>query len=397
MQFLSPRASLVTPSQTAAFSNLAEVLRRKGRDVVSLAAGEPDFDTPPLICSAAKQALSEGMTRYTPVRGTVRLREAVRLKLSRDNGLDYPDEAVMVTAGAKQAVALAVEVLAGPGDEVLVPAPFWVSYPEMVKLAGAEPVIVHTNERSCYKLDASTLAGAISPRTRAMILNSPCNPTGSLYRRDELLEIAEICIKNRIAIISDEIYEKIIFEGRHVSIAAVQAGCRDLSVVVNGCSKAYAMTGWRIGYAAGPPPVIDAMAALASQRTTCPCSVSQAAAVRALASEPAEVAIMRESYRRRRDLMAASLAQMGIACTLPQATFYLLADIRHFLSCTWRKMRIETAHDFAMLLLEEGGVAVVPGDPFGAPGHIRLSFATARSRIQTAMERMAAFVQAMDA
>jgi aspartate aminotransferase len=389
---ISPRATRISPSQTAAFSDLAAQLRRQGRDVVSLAAGEPDFDTPPGIIEAAHKALNRGQTRYTPVRGIASLREAVRHKLHRDNGLAYEDDAVMVTAGAKQAVALAVEVLAGPGDEVLVPAPYWVSYPEMVRLAGAEPVIVPAATRD-FKLKATALARAVSPRTRALILNSPCNPTGVVYRRDELLSIAEICAAGNIAVISDEIYEKIIFEGRHASIAAAHPGCREQTVVINGCSKAYAMTGWRIGYAAGPPPVIAAMAALVSQRTTCACSFSQEAAAHALENEPGEVSAMRTAYRRRRDLMGAALADAGIACPLPPATFYLLADIRHLLPRTWRRMRIETTQQFALLLLRNAGVAVVPGEPFGAPGHIRLSFATSRSRIEVAMDRMAAFIR----
>ncbi len=389
---LSPRAGRVSPSSTAAFSDLAARLRRQGRDVISLAAGEPDFDTPAAVVEAAHRALDAGRTRYAPVRGIPELRRAVRRKLARDNALTYEDEAVLVTSGAKQAVALAVEVLAGPGDEVIVPAPYWVSYPEMVRLAGARPVIAAVGADG-YKLDADALARALSPHTRALILNSPCNPTGALYSAEELRAIADVCADSGITVISDEIYEKIVFDGRHHSIAASTPRLYARTVVINGCSKAYAMTGWRIGYAAGPPHVISAMAALASQRTTSACTFSQAAAAFALENEPPDVARMRAAYRRRRDLMAGALSDMGIACSLPPATFYLLADIRHLLPAAWSDTDIPDAHRFALELLEHAGVAVVPGDPFGAPGHLRLSFATSRDQIKIAMQRLAAFVR----
>ncbi len=388
---LSPRAGRVSASPTAAFSDLAERLRRRGRDVISLAAGEPDFDTPASIVKAAHEALDQGRTRYAPVRGLPEMRRAVRRKLVRDNGLACEDENIMVTAGAKQAVALAVEVLAGPGDEVVVPTPYWVSYPEMVRLAGARPVAAATGDG--FKLDADGLSRVLSPRTRALILNSPCNPTGAVYSAEELRAIADVCIAAGIAVISDEIYEKIVFDGRHDSIAAVDPRMRDHTVVVNGCSKAYAMTGWRIGYASGPPRVIAAMAALASQRTTSACTFSQAAAAFALENEPPEVGRMCAAYRRRRDLMAAALADMDIACPLPPATFYLLADIRDRLPARLGDTDIPDAHHFARVLLEQTGVAVVPGEPFGAPGHLRLSFATSRARIRRATERLAAFLR----
>lgn len=389
---ISDRVSRIAASQTVRIGELALAMQLRGRDVIQLATGEPDFDTPAVIRNAAIDAISRGATRYTPVRGTPEIRAAVCRKLSRDNQLHCTDDQVMVTAGAKQALALALEVLVGARQEVIVPAPYWVSYPEMVKLADGIPVFTPLRADLGYKLSPDDLSRAISARSRVLILNTPGNPAGNVYTREELLSIADVCRRHGIRILSDEIYEKIVFNGRHHSIAACDRRIADLTVTINGCSKAFAMTGWRIGYAAGRADIIAAMAKLAGQRTTCPSSISQAAASAALDCRPGTISDMTDAYRRRRDLMVAGLNAAGIRCRKPAATFYLFADIRNLLGRKYRKQELTSSQDFTMRLLEHAGVAVVPGEAFGAPHHIRLSFAAARKTIEQGIERIAAFV-----
>jgi aspartate aminotransferase len=377
----------VKPSATGAVLARATALRRQGIDIVNLGTGEPDFDTPEPICAAAIAAIRRGDTRYTPIEGTAELREAVCAKLEQDNGLEYSPEQVLVSGGAKQSLFNLCVALLGPGDEAIIPSPYWVSYPEMVRLNEAKAVIVDTGIESHFKIEPGQLEAALSPRTRLLIMNSPSNPTGAAYSAAELAAIGEVLeAYPDVVVASDEIYEH-IYWGSHPfsSFAAACPALYDRTVTINGVSKAYAMTGWRIGYAAGPAWLIDAMTTVQSQSTSNACSVSQAAATAALTGDQAIVAEMTAAYRTRHDFLVDALARLpGFECRRGEGTFYAFPQVAGALE------RLGLADDLALAdrLLDDGRIACVPGSAFGAPGYLRLSFACSLDSLETAVERL---------
>lgn len=380
----------MTPSATLAMSAKAAELSAKGVRVISFAVGEPDFDTPSNIKTRAKNAIDSGLTKYPPSSGLADLKEAIREKLKRDNGLAYSNDEIAVTCGAKHAIYNALQVMIDPGDEVIVPAPYWVSYPDHVLLAGGEPVIAKTRAGEFFKLTPVELKKFITKKTRAIILNSPSNPTGSAYTRGELSALGEILTGQNIAIISDEIYEKLIYgDFRHESIAKASPPARDLTVVVNGVSKAYAMTGWRMGYAAGPREIIKKIVELSGQQITGIPPFVQKACIEALSGPQDELARMRAEFCLRRDLMFERLSEITeIHCHKPEGAFYLLPNMDAFIGRSFEGRKIDNSDDLAEYLLGEAHIATVSGEPFGAPGHIRFSYATSRENIEEGMRRL---------
>ncbi len=366
----------------------AAELRAAGRDVVPLGSGEPDFPTPPHVCAAAKAAIDAGQTRYTAVDGTPELKQAIIDKFRRENQLDYRSDQVIASCGGKQSFFNLVQALLDPGDEVVIPAPYWVSYPDMVLLADGRPVIVETGDRQGFKLRPEQLEAAIGPRTRLFVLNSPSNPTGVAYRRHELEALGEVLRAHpQVLIASDDMYEHILWSEE--PFCNLLNACPDLyerTVVLNGVSKAYAMTGWRIGYAGGPAELVAAMKKVQSQSTSNPASVSQAAAVAALAGDQSCIAPMVRAYRERHDFVVEALNRIpGIRCLPADGTFYAFPRVEEAM----RRLGLEDDVALAEHLLEEAEVALVPGSAFGAPGHLRLSYATSMDRLRTAMDRLA--------
>lgn len=377
----------VQPSATGVVLARAKALQAAGHDIISLGAGEPDFDTPASIRAAAVSAIESGQTRYTATDGTPELKAAIRQKFSHENDLDYELADIVVSSGAKQCIFNAALALLERGDEALVPAPYWVSYPDIVRLAEAEPIIIETDMGSRFKITPDQLATCLSKRTRMLILNSPSNPCGTAYSADELRGLGEVLSRfPDVAILSDEIYEHIHWGTEpFVSFAAACPDLKDRTITINGVSKAYAMTGWRIGYAAGPRKVIDAMKVVQGQSTTNPCSVSQAAAVEALTGDQAPVADMVTAYRKRHDIVVERVNEIpGFECQPGDGTFYLLPDVKGAM----RALGVDTDAQLAELLIEKAGVATVPGAAFGAPGHLRLSFASSLSELEEALARI---------
>jgi aspartate aminotransferase len=366
---------------------LATELRAAGRDLISLGAGEPDFDTPAHIRAAAIDAINRGETRYTPIDGTAELKAAIQRKFARDNQLDYPASGIVVTSGAKQALFNLCVALLGPGDEAIVPAPYWVSYPDMVRLADAEPVFVEAGIEQHFRITPTQLEAAITDRTRLLILNSPSNPTGASYTRAELESLGAVIERHpNIVVVSDDIYEHIHWaEEPFTSFATACPALLERTVTTNGVSKAYAMTGWRIGYAAGPQELIAAMKTVQSQSTSNPCSVSQAAAIAALDGDQGCVAEMAEAYRKRHDFVVAALNDIpGFSCRPGEGTFYAFPRVAGALGA----LGIDDDVGFVEHLLNEADVACVPGSAFGAPGHVRLSFACSMGELETALGRI---------
>lgn len=387
----SERAQRLTPSATLAITAKANEMRAKGMDVIGLGAGEPDFNTPEHIIQAASEAAQAGHTKYTPSGGIIELRQAIADKLHHDNQLSYDTNQIIVTTGAKHALYNAFQALLNPGDEVIIPAPYWVSYVEQVKLAGGKPVIVETSESQSFKLTATQLEQALTPQTKLLVINSPNNPTGSVYTRDELFALGQVCLEHGIGIISDEIYERLIYEGEHVSIASLSDELYDLTLVINGVSKTYAMTGWRIGYAAGKAEVIQAMTDISSHSTSNPSSIAQFATHAALTGSQEPVAEMKRAFLARRNYVVERMNGMnGVKTTAPQGAFYVFANISRILTASSSHYR--DAGDWSTALLEEEHVAVVPGTAFGAPQHIRLSYATSMEQLERAMERIERFL-----
>ena len=384
---VSQRMAAVKPSPTGAVLALATRLKAEGRDIISLGAGEPDFDTPQHIRDAAVAAIAAGQTRYTPIDGTAELKAAVQHKFERENGLSYEPGQIVVTSGAKQALFNLCLALLGPGDEAVIPAPYWVSYPDMVRLAGAAPVIVDAGIEQDFKITPAQLESAITDRTRLFILNSPSNPTGSSYTRSELAALGAVIERHpSVVTVADDIYEHIYWaEEPFTSFAAACPALYDRVVTTNGVSKAYAMTGWRIGYAAGPEALIKAMATVQSQSTSNPCSVSQAAAVAALNGDQGPVAEMGAAYRERHDWFVAALNDLpGFECRPGEGTFYAFPRVTGALE------RLGLASDVALVerLLNEADVACVPGSAFGAPSCVRFSFACSLETLEEATDRM---------
>jgi aspartate aminotransferase len=398
---LADRLKTLAPSSTLAVQAKARALRAEGVDVISFGAGEPDFDTPERIKDAAVRAMRAGHTKYTEVGGIPELREAVCGKLRRDNGLEYEPADVLVSCGAKHTLFNVVVALLNPGDEVLIPSPYWVSYPEQVRLVGGVPVIVPTREDTGFDLDPEPLAAAVTDRTKLVVLNSPNNPTGAVFSSEALEAVARLAVERDLWVVSDECYEALTFEGRHVSIAALGAAVKARTIVVNTCSKAYAMTGWRIGYAAGPRELIRAMTDVQSQVTSNPSTVSQWAAVEALAGPQDEVAKMAGEFDRRRRLLVEGLnAIPGIRCVRPRGAFYAFANVSDLLGGAPGMARgrlLSGSSDVAAFLLDEAQVAVVPGADFGSDAHVRLSYATSADLIRQGLARMDAAVRRLRA
>jgi aspartate aminotransferase len=388
---LSLRARSLQPSATIAVDARAKALVAAGVDLVNLTAGEPDFDTLAAAREGGRDAIERGFTRYTPTPGIPELREAIAKKLKEDNGLDYKPSQVVVSNGAKQSIYNALMVLLDTGDEVVIPTPAWVSYPEMVRLAGGEPVLVDT-EPNQYHLDAGALAAAITPRTKVIVLNNPCNPTGVVYSDTELRMVADLAEKNDLYVISDEIYEKLTYGAEFISIASLGPEIRDRTITVNGFSKAYAMTGWRMGYAAANPRFAEAMASFQSQVTSGASSISQHAALAALKADQAPVEAMRVQFDRRRRYVAERLrATPGVHLDgLPEGAFYIFPRVDELY-----RNGITGSVAFAEALLEKGRVAVVPGLPFGSDRHVRISYAYSLETLTEGMDRFEAFARSL--
>ena len=388
---ISDRAKNLSESQTLKISGRAKQLAREGVSVISLSAGEPDFETPAHICNAAIEAITDGFHGYTMNTGMPELREAVAKKLKRDNDLDYNPDQIVLSNGAKQSIGFSLLATINPGDEVLIPAPYWVSYPEMVKMAQGTPKPIRTSFADQFKMSAEQLREHITPNTKALILCSPSNPTGTCYTLKELKQIAEVLKEHPdILIFSDEIYEYIVFNGEHVSILNAAPELKDRTVVINGFSKGFAMTGWRLGYAAGPKEIIDALAKIQSQETSAPSSISQKAGLAAYTGTMAPVARMRDAFLERRNYMVKALNEIdGVDCFTPSGAFYLFPDIRAFLGrSTPDGTEIKTSTDLCLYLLEEHGVAAVPGDAFGEPGGLRISYASSMEQLKEAILRL---------
>lgn len=388
---LSARAERIKPSLTMAVTERAARLKAEGHDVIGLGAGEPDFDTPVHIADGGIEAIRSGMTRYTPVGGTRELKGAIISKFRRDNDLDFGPGEVMASTGAKQVLYNLCMAVLGPGHEAIIPAPYWVSYPDMVLLADGTPVIVPAGAAQGYKISPAQLEAAITPRTRLVFLNSPSNPTGAAYSRAELMALGEVLGAHpRIVIATDDIYEHIWWGPEpFCSLVTACPTLRDRTVTINGVSKSHAMTGWRIGYCGGPDVLIAAMSKIQGQSTSNPCSVSQEAARIALTGDQSVVADMRAAFRERHDYVVDRLARLpGVSCRPGWGTFYAFANIEEAI----KRLRLEDDVAFSERLLEQARVAVVPGSGFGAPGHVRLSFACSLSTLRQALDRIAAFL-----
>ena len=392
---VSQKCKNIQPSVTLAIDSRAKQLRNMGLDVIGFGAGEPDFDTPKYIKDAAKDALDAGMTKYTPVAGTIELRTEIQEKLLRDNNLDYELTDIIVSTGAKQSLFNALSAIIDPGDEVLLPAPCWVSYPEMVQMAGGVPVMVKGDENNGFLASAETLEKYVTDKTKALIINSPNNPNGSVYTRDMLEKIARLAIEKRFYVISDEIYEKLIYDGeKHVSIASLSDAIKAQTIVINGVSKSYAMTGWRIGYAAGPKPVIRAMTSFQSHTTSNPNSIAQHAAAVALTNGERFMHESHTEFDARRKLMHSLLnAIPGLSAAMPKGAFYMMLNISGMIGKSLNGRVIKGSDDFAEMLLESKLVAVVPARAFGDDRYVRLSYATSREKISVGIMRIAEFVK----
>ena len=385
MKRLAKRVSDISSSVTLDITSKSKKMAMEGSDVVSFGAGEPDYDTPGNIKEAAIKAIKDGFTKYTPSSGTVELREAISRKLKKDNSLDYTHSQIVVSNGAKHSLNNIFQAICDSGDEVIIPSPYWLSYPEMVKMAEARPVFVNTNAKNNFKITEKELEGAITKKTKAFILNSPSNPTGCVYEMDEIKAIAKLAVKHNFFVISDEIYEKLIYDGkRHISIASLGKDIYDLTLTVNGLSKSYSMTGWRIGYTAGPSDVMKPISDLQSHAASNASSISQKAALEALTGDQKFISDMRGEFEKRRDMIVEMVNGIkGMSCVKPEGTFYLFCDIS--------KLGLGSI-EFANRLLEEAKVAVVPGKPFGADSYIRLSFATSQKLIEKGIKRIEEWV-----
>ena len=385
---ISARAAQLTPSLTLTIDSKAKAMKSEGLDVCGFGAGEPDFDTPEHIKAAAVAALDAGFTKYTPSSGIPELRQAISEKFATDNLLEYRPSQVIVSNGAKHACYNAILATCQPGDEVIIPAPYWVSYPDMVRLAGAEPVIVPTTERNAWKLTAENFENAMTPRTKMLIINSPCNPTGSVYTREELQAIVEVAAEEDISILSDEIYEKLVYDGtEHVSIASLSKEAYDLTITVNGFSKSYAMTGWRLGYLGAPEAIAKAVDSIQSHSTSNPCSFAQKGAVAALKGDQQPVADMRDEFDMRRNYMFDRISKIpNITSVKPLGAFYVLVNISQLGL---------TSQNFADRLLSKANVAVIPGAAFGDDRTIRLSYATSIDVIKKGLDRFQDFCRTL--
>ena len=389
MNNLSQRLNRLQPSATLAMSQKSNEMKARGIDIINMSIGEPDFNTPEPIKEAAKKAIDDNYSHYSPVPGYPVLRNAIVDKLKRENDLDYTPAQILCSNGAKQSVCNTLMALINDEDEVIIPAPYWVSYPQMVKLAGGNPISIEATIEQDFKITPAQLEAAITPRTKALILCSPSNPTGSVYSFEELTGLAEVLKKYpEIIVLSDEIYEHINYTGRHASIAQVP-GMKDNTVIINGVSKAYAMTGWRIGFIAAPEWIVKGCNKLQGQYTSGPCSVSQIAAAAAFAGDQQCVEKMRQAFERRKDLIVSLVKDIpGFEVNMPDGAFYIFPKVSSYFGKSYETRTIQTSTDFAMFLLEVAHVASVGGDDFGSPDCIRLSYATSEENIREAMKRI---------
>lgn len=386
---LSDKARAVSPSPTLAIDSKFKAMKKQGIPVVGFGAGEPDFNTPDNIKMAGVNAIENNITKYTPASGTPELKQAICDKVKRDTGLEYSPANVVVSNGGKHSLTNTFLSICNPGDEVIIPAPYWVSYPEMVKLADAVPVYIKTTEETNFKFTMEQLTDAITPRTRAIVLNTPSNPTGMIYTKEELEQIAEIAVKNEIYVVFDEIYEKLVYEGEHINIATLGDEIRDLTIIVNGMAKTYAMTGWRIGYAVANEKIAKAMANIQSHATSNPNSIAQAAAVEALNGDQSFIDDMKKTYIERRDYMVDRINKMeGMSCSNPNGAFYIFVNVKEQLKKEHYGKMINTAQELCNDILDRALVALVPSEGFGVKGYVRLSYATSMEVIKTGLDRI---------
>ncbi|MGG3469618.1 pyridoxal phosphate-dependent aminotransferase [Neobacillus pocheonensis] len=387
---LAERVLALTPSTTLAITAKAKELKEQGVDVIGLGAGEPDFNTPQHILDAAVKSMNEGFTKYTPSAGLPALKKAIIKKFEQDQGIVYKPNEIIVANGAKHALYTLFQVILNEGDEVIIPTPYWVSYPEQVKLAGGVPVYIEGSEENQFKITPEQLLKAITKKTKAVIINSPSNPTGVLYSAEELLELGKICLEENVLIVSDEIYEKLVYSGvKHVSIAELSPELKEQTIVINGVSKSHSMTGWRIGYAAGNKQIIEAMTNLASHSTSNPTTTAQYASIAAYNGPQEPVEEMRKAFEKRLEIIYDKLVAIpGFTCVKPQGAFYLYPNVKAAADMTG----FANVDDFVEALLVEAKVAVIPGSGFGTPDNIRLSYATSLEQLENAVARMKQFV-----
>ncbi|WP_017472173.1 pyridoxal phosphate-dependent aminotransferase [Amphibacillus jilinensis] len=387
---LANRVQTLTPSSTLAITAKAKALKQAGHDVIGLGAGEPDFNTPNFIINAAEHAMNTGLTRYTPAGGILELKEAITNKMYRDHQLSYQPDQVVVTTGAKHALFTLFQVLLNKGDEVIVPAPYWVSYPEQIKLAEGKPVFVTGEEKNHFKLTAKQLDEAITSKTKAVIINSPSNPTGMMYTKEELKAIGDVCLKHNLLIVSDEIYEKLTYtDQEHISISQLSSQLKEQTVIINGVSKSHAMTGWRIGYAVGSKTIIKAMSNLISHSTSNPTTIAQYGALAAYQASDDEIIKMKQAFKTRLDRTYELLTQVpGISCLKPMGAFYLFPNV----SEAMKKTGFDSIEAWVTAILEEEKVALVPGSGFGAPNNVRLSYAIELDQLEKAIDRIQHFI-----
>ncbi len=401
-RMLSQRAIAAAPSPTLAITAKANALKAEGKDIVSFGAGEPDFDTPQNVKDAAIAALAKGDTKYTPSSGTVALKDAIIAKLKRDNGLTYSRSEIIVSCGAKHSIYNVMQAMLNEGDEVVIPAPYWVSYPEQVKLAGGVPVFVAASDEAGFLVDAAMIERALTPRTKMVVVNSPSNPTGAVSSPGMLRAISDLCVGRGVYLMSDEIYEKIIYPpSEFVSPASFGPQAKALTITINGFSKAHSMTGWRLGYAAADLDIVAAMSKIQDQSTSNPTSITQAAGVEALNGPQDSVEHMRHAFQERRDFIVSALNAIdGVQCSMPGGAFYVFPNVSSFFGCSYTPIGedVRTLHgsdDLAEFLLTQAGVAVVPGSGFGADSHIRLSYATSMPNIEKGLARIASALKGL--
>lgn len=392
---ISDKISKIAPSITLAIDAKLKQMIADGIKVYGFGAGEPDFDTPKYIRDAAIEAIEKGVTRYTAAQGTMELRKAVCAKMQRDHGLQYNPNQVIASSGAKHSLSNTFAAILNPEDEVIVPVPYWVSYTEIIKLNDGVPVLVPTKKENGFKMTKDELLAAVTPKTKAILINTPNNPTGSIYTEQELKDIADVAVKNNLFVVSDEIYEQLAYDGKkHISIAQLGEDIKELTIVINGMSKAYAMTGWRLGYACGSEKIIKAMSSVQSHAVSHPSSITQYAATAALNGPQDDVFKMVEQFAKRRTYMFERLSKMeGLKCLMPDGAFYIYVDITNYMNKKLCGQTIKSSLDFAQILLEQGHVAVIPGAAFGTDNFIRLSYATSMETIEKGLDTFESFIK----
>lgn len=392
---ISKKISSIAPSMTLAIDAKLKQMVADGVKVYGFGAGEPDFDTPEYIRNAAIEAINKGVTRYTAAQGTMELRKAICSKLKRENGVSYEPNQIIVSSGAKHSLSNTFAAILNPGDEVIVPVPYWVSYSEIIKLNDGVPAFVQTKKENNFKITREELENAITPRTKAILLNTPSNPTGAVYSEKELRDIAEVAVAKNLYVVSDEIYERLVYGGKkHISIASFGEDIKDLTIIINGMSKAYAMTGWRLGYAAGNEKIIKAMSSVQSHAVSHPSSITQYASTAALNGPQDDVHKMVAEFEKRSIYMYERINSIeGLSCNKPEGAFYVFADISYYLGKELCGVKLESSLDFAQIMLEKGHVAVIPGAAFGTDNYIRLSYATSMEIIKNGLDAFESFIK----